>query len=198
MSFPQNPGVKTLQHQKAIGNARAQVRGFMFPVFVDIADAPVETEYGIERGGPTDPAAPITLDEGNLEGLIAYGRMERIPAESMLDDVRIRGKEAYRLYWLPSAYENTAGDYRDNPLGLDVNLSGWSLLRKLEPGMTVWIAAEAVAGVPRAWSAASLDGAELTAFEVVDAPININGEVVEYEAMIAKDEAAPRRRLALI
>lgn len=198
MSIPQNSGVKTLQHPKAIGNARTQARGFMFPVLIsDLDFTETVTAYGVERGPSTDPSSHIPFDPATNYGIIAVGRLERIPTESALKDVRIVQREAYRLYWLPSGYQGSGNDYnRGTPSPLDDQLLGDPSptlgFRKLEPGMRVWISAEAVGGVPKETN--QIDDALMVAFEVIEAPVNVSGEVIEFEAIIAKDETAPRRR----
>lgn len=187
MSIPTNPGVKTFQHPKALGNARASVRGYMFPVFRDDVEdwQGGETAYGPENSRPGETLA---ADLATGEGIIASGRLERIPPDSALADPRIARKEAYRLYWLPFRYGDTTNDWNvGNPGRLEAGVL------PLAQGMRIWLPTEATVSPVPSYASDSVAGMELTEFQVVGDSSNVMGEAVEYEALVVRADGKPKR-----
>lgn len=185
--------VKTFQHKKAMGNARTQVRGFMFPIFYDAPTA-TATPYGTEP--PRPGSSTLTFDRETGAGIIAMGRLERVDPSTLADSVRVSYKEPYRLYWLPYGYEETS-DYAANPPSLTEELGVDTGLRSIAPGMMLWLATTCLISPPHnPADLANYEGEEAVCFRVMEAPISVLGDVLEHEALICRDLASPRRVLA--
>lgn len=195
----QNVGaVKTFQHAKAMGAARTQSRGFMFPIYGGPEEGlPTQrTDFGYDKVPQNDT---MGIDSGPGVGLLCHGRLELVSTEVSVQDVRIAHKEAYRLFWLPF---DPATDWTNgNPvLAPDTQTQG---MRKLAPKQRIWIATESVVAHARSdrqemrglQGAETDDGQWLTGFDVIEAPFNAAGEIVEYEALIVRVEGARRRQV---
>jgi hypothetical protein len=186
--------VKTYQHKKAIGNARSTVRGAYVPVLRDVSGqdvfGQVTNPYGPEKATATGTLS-VDLDSGL--GIIAMGRLERMSAEAVEKDVRLSNKEAYRLYWLPFAWDHQGGDYEGNPqkIGTEVNPSSPQTVDFVLPGSRVWIVLDAD-GLD------DLGGRKAWEFTVVDSFRNGIGDVVEYEATVYRSEAVNPREVAVV
>lgn len=181
-----NTGVKTIQHRKATGNARAQVRGFMYPVFY-VSNNPLTRDVPLAYGPENATLTPSTFDfsASPPSGVIAAGRLERIPAETELQGVSIKNREAYRLYWLPFFYNGAMSDWSNQYL--EAQLGEVAGVKQLESGMVIFLPTEASTAPGNVWTGGTeYDGMQLIAFDVLAAPINVLGGNIEHEAIIAR------------
>jgi len=181
-----NTGVKTIQHRKATGNARAQIRGFMYPVFY-VSGNPLTREVSLAYGPENPVLTPSSFNFSTFppSGVIAAGRLERIPAETELQGVSIKNREAYRLYWLPFFYNGAMSDWSDQYL--EAQLGETPGVRQLESGMVIFMPTEASVAPGNVWTGGTeYDGMQLIAFDILAAPINVLGGNIEHEAIIAR------------
>jgi hypothetical protein len=200
-----NPGIKSIQHQKAMGNARAQSRGSMFPIFYSSSPMPWDrdtTVYGPEES--IQSPADFDFSQSSNSGVLASGRLESISvneATSIVNGIHITQKEVYRLYWLPWDYNEdpTVNDWTiGNPPRSYSAIAGLDpLARFLLVGMTIWLPSEADSN-PRTGYEAGIEYQNMimTAFKVLDAPINMMGDHLEYVAIVARVEYQGIMRIA--
>jgi hypothetical protein len=198
MSIPQNVGIKSVQHRKAMGNARTEARAFMLPILRDAVGpdyvGATSNAYGPER---VDAAYQLTIDKETTQNIIAFGRLEAFSSEQVQGDIRLANKEAYRLYWLPVAYSASETDYSHNPMVLpsEVNPVFPQAVDMIAAGMRIWIAL-ASGYIPGASTAGALDASTVTEFFVVDDYSDSTGDLVEFVATVVRTDS-PRRLVAL-
>jgi len=195
-------GVKTIQHPKAMGNARTAARGFMVPIFRPsvgpdvVTDGSAATDYGPERYAP---GAAHVVDELTLDGIVAFGRLEALGADGASQDVRLTNKEAYRLYWLPASYSGSRTDHSSNPinLGAEINPSAPQEVERLHANTRVWIVLDS-AYVPGKSDLSALNGAVATEFVVLDVFNDATGDLVEFGATVVRSEGSTRMVVSII
>lgn len=181
--------VKSYQHRKALGNARAAVRTLYVPILRDISGLDIV-------GGPAQPfgperqAVPATITYNPLTGagMIAVGRLEQLSASAIAKSTVLLNREAYRLYWLPFSWIHAAGDYHGNPqrIGPEVNPAAPRGLDFIQAGIRVWIVLDANASE-------TLAGRLAWEFIVASTSRDGTTDLVEYEATVYRSEgAAPR------
>lgn len=172
--------VKSFQHPKAMGNARAGVRGLMFPIFwYENQQGSVSTPYGLEdvRLGPT----------ATLATLFAVGRLSPVSEETALQDERLKEKEAYWLSWLPldpatdySGIVAAAQQYSPLTLALPAGETDPVVVRE---GQTLFMALRTRSGVIPT-------NDPLIPLRVISAHENLQAEELEWTALVVRDETA--------
>lgn len=189
--------VKTLQHPKALGNARQVVRGTYHLIYSDVSDLrPVaDTAFGMERNA-VGSTGSLAFDGTYVVGA---GRLEPVSEEMKALDSRIADKEAYRLFWLPYAY-GLAPDLeaqRDGNQSVTTPIdesNGTGSNVELLPGVRVWIniKAEASTTHPNDEEQVYLD-----AFIVVENAQPNLGDILEFPALIVRDKTQSPRTLTI-
>ena len=188
--------VKTLQHPKALANARQVVRGTYHLIYSDRLneDAIIDTLYGPERNQVGFPNSLI----GDSTNVVGAGRIEPVPEEMKVLDSRIAEKEVYRLFWLPYNYggNNLSEAWFDGNQAITVPLIASGSRIEMVPGMRVWInltgspdMLEPVDGGDNRWA--------LDAFIVVENSQPNLGDILEFQALIVKDKTQPGRFISV-
>lgn len=188
--------VKTLQHPKALANARQVVRGTYHLIYSDQLneDAILDTLYGPEKN---QVGSQYTLT-GDSTMVVGAGRLEPVPEEMKALDSRIAEKEAYRLFWLPYNYGGTNAQEASNDgyQAITTPLVAGGSRVEMVPGMRVWIN---LTTTPDQYE--PVDGGDngtaLDAFVVVENTQPNLGDILEFQALIVKDKTQPGRFISV-
>jgi hypothetical protein len=165
----------------------------MYPVFAsaDPLGRGAETPYG--PAGAPEPAA-ARFEPAPL-GVIAAGRLELVRGEASGAGPAAVDHEVYRLYWLPWEYGVERSDWSEIALEPPIGAPG---VRRIEAGMVVWLPSEATRAPTIAYDAEAgeYDEIEVVAFNVLAAPFAALGGEAAHQALVARADGVPVRRLS--
>lgn len=184
--------LKRSQPGLTMAKARKQIRSSMFPVFSDNSRSETTNDYGVEEN-PT-PSGTLSVDSSTATNIMAEGYLERINPGHKATIIQDAQKELFTLYWLPWSLENDGSAIAKFGTSLAPNHTD---IRYLESGMKVYLPVAGTETLNTNRDLSAYNGVQVEEFEILSAPINNLGNVICYEAIVAKVEGIARRTISV-